>query len=108
MIISKSDFLNRAQLDHLTLEVWIEEELLVPSKTGTELAFSEADLARAKLIRDLIQDMGVNNEGASVILHLLDQVHGLRKALADILKRVQERSAPPDAGTSTGQDRGGE
>lgn len=104
-MISKSDFLKRAQLDHVTLEVWIEEDLLVPSKTGSELAFCEADLARARLIRDLIQDMGVNNEGVSVILHLLDQVHGLRKALADILERVQGRPAPPEAGTSTGQDR---
>ncbi len=30
MIISKQDFLDRAQLDRETLEVWIEEEWLVP------------------------------------------------------------------------------
>jgi len=29
MIISKIDFLDRAQLDRETLEVWIEEEWLV-------------------------------------------------------------------------------
>jgi hypothetical protein len=57
MIINKMEFLDRAQLDGETLEVWIEEEWLVPSGTATELAFSEADLARAKLIRDLMQLM---------------------------------------------------
>ena len=31
MIISKLEFLDRAQLDRETLEVWIEEEWLVPS-----------------------------------------------------------------------------
>ena len=93
MIISKLDFLDRAQLDRETLEVWIEEEWLVPSGTATEPAFSEADLARAKLIRDLIQDLGVNDEGVGVILNLLDQLHGLRKALADMLQVVHERSA---------------
>src|SRR5450756_941754 len=85
MIISKLDFLVRAQLDRETLEVWIEDEWLVPSGTATEPAFSEADLARAKVIRDLIQDLGVNDEGVGVILNLLDQVHGLRKAMADML-----------------------
>ena len=81
MIISKMDFLDRARLNREILEVWIEEEWLVPSGTGTELTFSETDLARAQLIRDLMQDLGVNQEGVGVILNLVDQVHGLRKAL---------------------------
>lgn len=93
MIISKTDFLDRAHLDRETLEVWIEEEWLAPLGAAPELAFSEADLARAQLIRDLIQDLGVNHEGVGVILSLLDQVHGLRKALADVLQSISERSA---------------
>lgn len=100
MIISKMDFLDRAQLDRETLEVWIEEEWLVPIGIPTDLTFSEADLARANLIRDLKQDLGVNDEGVGVILNLLDQVHGLRRALAEMLQTVRERSAPPDAGSS--------
>lgn len=96
MIISKLDFLYRAQLDQETLEVWIEEEWLLPSGTPTELVFSEADLARAKLILDLINDMGVNNEGVGIILNLLDQMHSLRKAMADTLPSRRERSALPD------------
>ena len=90
MIISKMDFLDRAQLDHETLEVWIEEEWLVPIGIATDLTFSEADLARAKLIRDLKQDLGINDEGVGVILNLLDQVHGLRRALAEMLQSMRE------------------
>jgi chaperone modulatory protein CbpM len=100
MIISETDFLDRAQVDRETLEVWIEEEWLVPGRAATELAFSEADLARAKLIRDLIQDLGVNHEGVGVILNLLDQMHGLRKALANILQSMRQRSVPPDDDSS--------
>ena len=100
MIISKLDFLDRAQLDRDTLEVWIEEEWLIPIAIAPDLVFSEADLARAKLIRDLKQDLGVNDEGVGVILNLLDQVHGLRRALAELLQAVRERSASPDAGSS--------
>ena len=77
MIISTLDFLYRAQLDQETLEVWIEEEWLVPGGTAGEPAFSDVDLARVKLIRDLKEDMGVNDEGVGIILNLLDQMHSL-------------------------------
>jgi chaperone modulatory protein CbpM len=105
MIISKQDFLDRAQLDRETLEVWIEEEWLLPSGGATEPAFSEADLARARLIQDLIQDLGVNDEGVGVILNLLDQLHSLRKALADLVETARQQPAAPGAGSSIGQDR---
>jgi chaperone modulatory protein CbpM len=82
MIISKTDFLYRANLDHETLEVWIEEQWLIPQGPAAAPEFSEVDLARASLIRDLQRDLGVNHEGVGVILHLLDQIHSLRHALA--------------------------
>jgi chaperone modulatory protein CbpM len=104
MIISKQEFLDRTQLDRETLEVWIEDEWLVPSGTAPEVAFSEADVARAKLIRDLMQDLGVNDEGVGVILNLLDQMHGLRRALAGTLQSVRQHSAPPNTESSMGQD----
>jgi len=91
MILTKPDFLERAHLDRQTLEVWIEEEWLIPTRTEGDLAFSEADLARAKLIRDLTEDMGVNAEGVGIVLHLLDQVHGLRRAMAEVLKSIHQQ-----------------
>jgi chaperone modulatory protein CbpM len=104
MIISKLEFLNRTQLDQETLEVWIEEEWLVPSGTAMDPAFSEADLARANLIRDLMHDLGVNEEGVGVILNLLDQVHGLRRALAGMLQSTRERSSSADASPPRSRD----
>ena len=98
MIINKLEFLARAELDKETLDVWIKEEWLVPRGHAAELTFSEIDLARAKLIQDLRRDMGVNDEGVGVILNLVDQVHGLRNALADVVRSMRERSRPPGAG----------
>lgn len=94
MIITKPDFLARAKLDRATLDVWIEEEWLVPLGTTDELAFSEADIARARLIRDLTDDLGVNAEGVGVALHLLDQIHGLRRAMAELLDSIHRQSGP--------------
>ncbi len=34
--------------------------------------------------------MGVNDEGLDVILHLIDQMHGLRRALAEALANSRE------------------
>lgn len=108
MIISMMEFLYRAQLDQETLEVWIEEEWLVPGGTETELLFSEADLARAELIRDLKRDLGVNDEGVGVILNLLDQVHSLRTVLAEVLQSVRGRALPPGVDSDADGDEDGE
>ena len=85
MMLTKLEFLSRARLDQETLEVCMSEAWLLPSETAGEPAFTEIDLARAQLIRDLKHDMGVNNEGIGIILDLLDQMHSLRKAMAETL-----------------------
>ena len=92
MIITKQEFCARAELDGKTLEIWIEEEWLIPSRMQSEPIFSEADLARARLIRQLIDDLGVNAEGVGIVLHLLDQVHGLRRAMAEVLKSAHRQA----------------
>ncbi|HXW48100.1 MAG TPA: chaperone modulator CbpM [Xanthobacteraceae bacterium] len=86
MMISKREFLLRAQLEDETLEAWIQEEWLVPGESAGEIAFSDADVARVRLIRDLKSDIGVNDEGVGVILNLVDQIHGLRKVLTELLQ----------------------
>ena len=86
MIIHRAEFLINTKLDDDTLEFWITEEWLLPQQEQNETVFSEADIARARLIRELIDDMGVNTEGVGVALNLLDQIHSLRKAVADHLK----------------------
>ena len=84
MTFDREQFLLHARLNQETLEIWIDEEWLVPTEGSTGPTFTEADLARAHLVQDLIEDLGVNPEGVGVILRLVDQVHGLRRALADL------------------------
>ncbi len=96
MIISRLEFLHRAGLDQETLQVWIEEQWLIPSSTAPDQAFSDADLARAELIRELRHDLGVNDEGVGVVLALLDQVHSLRNALGETLISVRDHPSSSD------------
>ena len=81
MKISKEEFLSLSGVGHETLNVWIEDEWLIPSGSSVELSFSEIDIARAQLIRDLQVNFGVNDEGVGVILNLVDQLYGMRRTL---------------------------
>jgi chaperone modulatory protein CbpM len=78
------EFIGRSQLDTPTLNAWVEAEWLVPVISRKKFFFSETDLARARLIQDLKVDFGVNDEGITIILHLLDQLYGLRCLVRDI------------------------
>jgi chaperone modulatory protein CbpM len=66
----------RVGVDATTIAAWAEAGWLSPQE-----GYSEIDVARARLIRDLRDDLGVNDEAVDVILDLVDQIHGLRQAL---------------------------
>jgi chaperone modulatory protein CbpM len=86
MIMNKQEFLTCSGLQVQTLEFWLEQRWLIPQESSTGMTFSDIDVARARLIQDLKTDFGVNDEGVDVILHLVDQLHGLRRALAQLHK----------------------
>jgi chaperone modulatory protein CbpM len=90
----RQEFLVRARLDTNVLEAWVAEGWLFPLEQGGDNQFSEVDLARVDLIHDLKGNIGVNDEGIAVILHLLDQLHGMRQALGDFLSTM--RTPPAD------------
>ena|SRR5215831_2596631 len=88
-------FLLHARLDAQVLEAWIEAGWVSPRQDDAEFRrFAEIDVARAQLIRDLKEDMGVNDEGVAIILDLVDQIHGLRGALREFLSAL---AAQPEA-----------
>lgn len=88
-MISVHEFLSRVRIDQQRLDSWIGEGWLIP-QTGTNPLFTDMDVARARLIRDLKEDFGVNDEGISLILHLLDQVHGLRRQTRTLMELVRQ------------------
>src|SRR4029077_8896469 len=101
-MISVQEFLIRTHIEQHLLETWIEAGWLVPPQIEPELMFSDVDLARAQLIRDLREDFGVNDEGVSVILHLVDQMHGLRRSMQGLLDEMPPRRRPADEGLGCG------
>jgi chaperone modulatory protein CbpM len=92
MIMNKQEFLTNAGLQVQTLELWLDQRWLIPDQASDEMMFSDTDVARARLIRDLKGDFGVNDEGIDVILHLVDQLHGLRGAFEQLHRNIKELS----------------
>ena len=115
-MIARAEFLLHAEISEQTFQTWATAGWI-----GAGPEMSEADLARAALIRDLTERLGVNAEGVEVALNLLDQVHGLRRALRQVsaaLDRLPEplrtevlaalRAATAEASGSGGVHGGGE
>jgi chaperone modulatory protein CbpM len=83
------EFRHSLKIDVTILDVWVEQGWLVPDRTDRGLDFRDADVARGRLILDLIETMGVNEAGVDVVMDLVDQVHGLRGTLRDLMEAVR-------------------
>lgn len=75
------DIVNALGRDERIVFELIENEWLIPCARDP-LSFDEEDAARARLICEMREVMGVNDEAIPIILHLLDQIHRLRAELA--------------------------
>src|SRR3954452_25433372 len=95
-MMDEFELCRRAVIKPHMLHGWIEADWIHPRTEPAGVSFSEMDLARALLIRDLLDPMGVNSEGVAIILDLLDQIHGLRRAL----RRMRSVTAVQESPTS--------
>ena len=87
MTMSREQFLATSGVEVHKLEFWLAQEWLLPEPT--EAGFTDREVARARLIRDLEGDFGVNNEGIDIILHLVDQLHGMRRAFTQLRRDME-------------------
>ena len=78
------EFVLQAQIDIEELDKWVLAGWLIPRQNHPERDYSDIDLARAHLIRDL-QVLGANDDSIPIVLDLVDQLHGLRRTLRELL-----------------------
>ena len=81
-----------ARVQHVTvtrLRIWVRAGWIRPAAKAGQ-GFSEADMARAALIRDLEDKLGFDEEQVPVLLNLIDQIHGLRAELKTMLDALEE------------------
>jgi chaperone modulatory protein CbpM len=76
------------------LEFWIAESWVRPVRDESGYLFGEADVARIQLIRDLIEDMAIEQDTVPMVLSLIDQVHGAHRRLARLVEAIDALPEP--------------
>jgi len=74
------------------VERWITHGWVRPDGAPGAYVFHEIDVARVRLIRELHDEMQVNEDALPVVLSLLDQVYALRRRMREIGEAL-DRSA---------------
>ncbi len=71
---------------------WVDRGWVQPERgeSGAFL-FRDIDVARCRLIRELRDDLGLDQEVMPTVLGLLDQVYDLRRTLGSILRALDHQ-----------------
>ena len=80
-------------LTTMHVERWVARGLLRPVGQGDAWTFEQVDVARARLLVELADEIGFDDEAVETIIGLIDQVHTLRGQL-DLLARAIAEQPP--------------
>lgn len=68
-----------------TLRKYERVGLIMPSRTrGMSRLYSEEDIARLKLIKHLVEDLGLNHAGVHLAIDLFNRMVRMRRQLAEL------------------------
>jgi MerR family transcriptional regulator/heat shock protein HspR len=69
------------------------ENLITPVLRKNEKVYALKDVDRIRVARILVREMGVNLEGVEVVLHMRDQIIGMRRRLVKLISNSRNVSA---------------
>jgi chaperone modulatory protein CbpM len=81
-------------LDVVELRRWVESGWVRPQRENAVCFYREIDMARVRLIREMREEMQIDEEGIPVVLSLLDQIYGLRRALRQLVGAIDAQPEP--------------
>lgn len=79
ILVAQVRGLERADVDR-----WIALRWVKPDGQAGHYAFGDIDVAWVRLIRELRDELQVNEEALPVVLSLLDQLYDMRRRLHDL------------------------
>ena len=82
------------RLTTVHVERWVARGLLRPGVSSEGWTFASVDVARARLLGELADDMGFDDEAVETVVDLLDQVHTLRHQLDLVGRAIADQPAP--------------
>lgn len=81
------------RLTTVHVERWVQRGLLRPAAEGESWTFETVDVARARLLAELSDDMGFDDEAIETVVDLLDQVYTLRRQLQQLGQAISSQPA---------------
>ena len=91
---SFDDIIAIYRVDRVELTSWIEQRWVRPQPTEQGFSFDEVDEARIGLIRELRQDLMVDEDALDVVLALLDQLYAARSMLRTVEEAIEACPEP--------------
>ena len=84
----------RAGLTSLRIERWVARGLLRPLGESEAWRFEQVDVARVRLLAELGDDIGLDEDSIEAIVRLIDQVHTLRDQMSLLARAIADQ--PPE------------
>lgn len=81
-------------LTEVHVERWVARGLLQPVGPLDAWQFESVDIARVRLLAELRDDLGLDDDTVAAVISLIDQVHTLRGQLDLLAQAIAEQ---PDA-----------
>jgi chaperone modulatory protein CbpM len=81
------------RLTTVHVERWVARGLLRPRSEADAWVFEQIDVARVRLLAELADDIGLDDDTVEVVVGLVDQVHTLRGQLGLLAQAIAEQ--PP-------------
>lgn len=90
-MITEVEVVNQVEgLEPVTLRRWIEVGWIEPAGKRGGYLFREVDLARIRLVHEIVFELRVEEDNVPLILQLLDQVYDLRRRLRALAGAIAE------------------
>lgn len=76
------------------LRTWVRRGWIRPEAGGERPIYTEVDVARICLFCELRENLSIDEEALSLIVPLIDQIHGLRRQLRTLGQAVESQPKP--------------
>ncbi len=83
-----------SRLTSLRLSEYLAAEIVIPEQTDRGLVYHSLDVARLELACELHEQYDMEADALAMMISLIDQMHGLRAELREVLSAVEAQPDP--------------
>jgi chaperone modulatory protein CbpM len=94
MSFTEVEIVEIVQVPAKRLRAWVRKGWIRPEAREGAPVFAEIDVARVTLLKQLCDDLEIEEDTVAILISLLDQVHSLRRELKALAHAVEHQPEP--------------